>query len=152
MTSDAPRTMTGGCQCRRVRYRVEVADDAAYLCHCGMCRRATGGVSAALTQVSQAAVTWDNGPPDFYRSSPIAERPFCSACGTPLGFRYVDSDKMDLTVGSFDEPGWFRPTTNFSDETRLEAWSDTSHLPAMRLDTYAPLVEKWARAGGERPA
>jgi len=40
--------MTGGCQCGRVRYTVQIEDDAAYLCHCRMCQRATGGVAAAL--------------------------------------------------------------------------------------------------------
>ncbi len=36
--------MTGGCQCGRVRYAAEVDSDDAYLCHCRMCQRATGGV------------------------------------------------------------------------------------------------------------
>ena len=141
-----PRTMTGGCQCGRIRYRAEVADDTAYLCHCGMCRRATGGVSVAFVPLSLATVTWETQPPDQYRSSPIAQRPFCGACGTPLGFRFLDGDQMDLTVGSFDEPGYFRPTENFSVETMLPAWSDTAHLPGKRLDGYAPVVDRWRRA------
>ena len=143
--------MPGGCQCGRVRYLAEVAGDEAYLCHCGMCRRATGGVAAAFRQVSQADVRWTGAPPDWFRSSPIAERPFCAQCGTPLGFRYRDSDDMDLTVGSFDEPGFFRPVGHFSVDTRLEAWSDTSHLPGKRLDENAPLVDRWMKACGKLP-
>ena len=50
------RTMTGGCQCGRVRYTVEVTDDTAYLCHCRMCQRATGGVSIAFKDVEKAAL------------------------------------------------------------------------------------------------
>ena len=49
-------TMTGGCQCGRIRYAVEVYDDEAYLCHCRMCQRATGGVSIAFKSVKQAKV------------------------------------------------------------------------------------------------
>ena len=146
-----PEFLTGGCQCGRIRYRVEVADADAYLCHCAMCRRATGGVSVAFKQVRQSAIAWETQPPDRYRSSPIAERPFCSACGTPLGFRYLDSEKMDLTVGSFDDPDWFRPTMNFSQETMLPAWSDTSHLPGQRLDSYAPIADRWSQALGKQP-
>ena len=40
-----PEPMTGGCACGRIRYSVAIADDKAYLCHCRMCQRATGGVS-----------------------------------------------------------------------------------------------------------
>lgn len=141
------RTATGGCQCGRVRYEAEIENDEAYLCHCRMCQRATGGVAAAFVNVLQANVRW-NGAPDWYTSSPIAERAFCSACGTPIGFRYPGSDKMDLTIGSFDDPAPFRPTSHFGAESLHEAWLDTHALPRMRSDEYAPLVEKWNAVGG----
>lgn len=141
--------MTGGCACGRVRYEADVTSSDAYLCHCRMCQRATGSVSIAFMNVRQDAVRWD-GEPDWYRSSPIAERPFCATCGTSLGFRYVEgSDKMDLTVASFDEPGTFTPTQpHFGAESLHEAWLDTSALPRQRSDEYAPLVARWEQAGG----
>ena len=46
--------MEGGCQCGRVRYAVELAGDDAYLCHCRMCQKATGGVAAAFVNVPDA--------------------------------------------------------------------------------------------------
>ena len=145
------RTMTGGCQCRRVRYSVAIHDDEAYLCHCRMCQRATGGVSIAFKSVKRAEVTWD-GEPDWYASSPIARRPFCRDCGTPLGFAFNEgSDKMDLTVGSFDEPGGFRPVHHFGAESIHEAWIDTSSLPRIRTDEYDVLVKKWQDAGASPP-
>ncbi len=58
---------------------------------------------------------------------------------------------MDLTVGSFDEPAYFRPTSNFSIETMLPAWSDISHLPGKRLDEHAPLMDRWIKAIGKLP-
>lgn len=144
------RTMTGGCQCGRVRYTAQVASDEAYLCHCRMCQRATGGVAAAMKNLAQADVSW-HGAPDWYASSPIARRPFCAACGTPLGFAYNDSENMDLTVGSFDDPGAFYPTGNFGAEHRHAAWEDTSHLPAMRVADNPRSVELWAAAGRAVP-
>lgn len=143
--------MTGGCQCGRVRYEAIITDDEASLCHCGMCRRATGGVAAALKTVAVADVTWTAAAPDIYRSSPIAERPFCSACGSPLGFHFLDSDEMELTIGSFDEPARFRPTANFSVETALPAWMDATHLPGKRLDEHPPVAERWKKAVGKLP-
>jgi hypothetical protein len=143
---------TGGCQCGRVRYTVAVEPAEAYLCHCRMCQRATGGVAAALVGVRQAEVEWQ-GEPDWYASSPIAERPFCARCGTPLGFRYKEgSAKMDLTIGSFDDPSDFSPKHHFGTESLHEAWLDTAHLPRIRTDEYDVLVQKWKDAGSEPPA
>jgi len=144
------QTMTGGCQCGRIRYTAEIASPSAYLCHCRMCQRATGGVSIAFVNLPKAAVRWAHEP-DWYHSSPIARRPFCSACGTPLGFAYHDSDKNDLTVGSFDDPGYFRPEEHSGAESLHEAWIDTSDLPRYRTDQSDAIVERWMTKVGKLP-
>ena len=33
-----------------------------------------------------------------------AERGFCRECGTPLSFRYVDKDRIAMSLGSLDDP------------------------------------------------
>jgi hypothetical protein len=142
--------MTGGCQCGRVRYRVEVADDEAYLCHCRMCQRATGGVSIAFKNVARADVAWNHAP-EWYASSPVAKRPFCRECGTPLGFAFDASERMDLTVGSFDDPSRFYPTENFGIESRHAAWEDTSHLPGIKVTEHPAAIKRWQDAGLEVP-
>ncbi len=146
-------TMTGGCQCGRIRYAVAVDDDEAYLCHCRMCQRATGGVSIALKGVRRTAVTWTSREPERYRSSPIAHRGFCGACGTPLTFEFSDdnSPDMDLTVGSFDDPGRFRPVHHFAIESRHAAWLDTRHLPGIRSEDNPSTRDRWMRTVGKLP-
>ena len=143
-------TMTGGCACGRVRYSVAVENDDAYLCHCRMCQKATGGVSIAFKQVLKADVAWD-GEPDWYQSSPIARRPYCSQCGTSLGFEFPDSEKMDLTVGSFDDPSRFVPKHHFGAESLHRAWINTEGLPEHRTDEYQALVDRWIKATGSFP-
>lgn len=146
------RVLQGGCQCGRVRFIAKVDPGEAYLCHCRMCQRATGGFAAAFVNVEQADVEWQ-GEPGWYDSSPIAQRPFCARCGTPLGFRFREgSSKMDLTVGSFDDPSDFRPKHHFGAESLHEAWLDTSKLPRIRSDEYEVLMQKWRDAGVEPPA
>lgn len=147
---NAPTIKEGGCQCGRVRYRVDAANAEAYLCHCRMCQRATGGFAAALVQVPKAALTWLSEP-DWYDSSPIAQRPFCSKCGTPLGFRYKDGAGQDLTFGSFDDPSDFVPLGNFGVESLHEAWLDFTDLPRKRSDEASSVAERWKAAGLEVP-
>jgi hypothetical protein len=143
-------TMTGGCACGRVRYSAQVADEEAYLCHCRMCQKATGSVSIAFKNVKKADVAWD-GEPDWYASSPIANRPYCAKCGTSLGFAFPDSENMDLTVASFDDPSRFVPNQHFGAESMHRAWLDTTGLPEKRTDEYQPLIDKWIAATGSFP-
>lgn len=144
------KTLTGGCQCGRVRYTATLASDDAYLCHCRMCQRATGGVAAAFVNAPIDAVRWESEA-DWYASSPIAKRPFCSQCGTPLGFRFNDGDKIDLTVGSFDDPSRFVPAGHTGTEHLHEAWLDTSALPRQTSSEIESVVRNWKAAGMDVP-
>lgn len=141
------RIMTGGCQCGRIRYEAAVASDEAYWCHCRMCKKATGGIAAAFVQLPREAVRW-LAEPDWYASSPIARRPFCATCGTPLGFAWADgTGEVDLTVGSFDAPGHFRPVAHAGSEALQEAWLDTRDLPRHHSASTPSVVRHWKAAG-----
>lgn len=142
--------LTGGCQCGRVRYEADVENFEAYLCHCRMCQRASGNVFIAFKNLRKDTVQW-LVQPDWYASSPIARRPFCSQCGTPLGFEYFDSEFMDLTIGAFDDPAPFFPTENFGIESRHAAWSDTSHLPGARTEDSESITRRWQQAEKHKP-
>ncbi len=143
-------TMTGGCACGAKRFAAEVDSDDAYLCHCRMCQRATGNVSIAFKNVLKADVTWETAP-DYYQSSPIAQRGYCATCGTSLTFEHPDSEKMDLTVASFDEPGRFKPVSHFGSESMHRQWIDTTGLPEQRSDAYQPLIDRWMDKVGKLP-
>lgn len=146
--------LTGGCACGAKRFTVTLPEKPqAYLCHCRMCQRASGNVSLAMVGVREADVRWAGEEPDWYRSSPIARRPFCARCGTSLGFRYDEAasgpdqtEKMDLTVAAFDDPSIFTPVSHFGAESMQRAWLNTEGLPEMRSDDYKPLTERWDKA------
>ena len=143
-------SVTGGCMCGKVRFRAQVRDDEAYLCHCRMCQRASGNVSLAMKNMKKADVVWE-GEPDWYVSSPIARRPFCASCGTSLGFEFPDSENMDLTVASFDDPSRFHPKHHFGVESMHRAWLNTEGLPEQRVDEYKPVVDRWMNTVGKLP-
>ena len=142
--------MTGGCACGRIRYTAAFDNDEAYLCHCRMCQRATGSISIAFKNFRKADVVWDREP-DWYQSSPIAQRPYCRECGTSLGFAFPDAEKMDLTIASLDDPARFRPVHHFGVESLHRAWINTEGLPEYRTDDYQPVVDRWIEAVGKLP-
>ena len=142
--------MQGGCACGAVRFEADVDSDGAYLCHCRMCQRATGSVSIAFKNLPQAKMRWLSEP-DCYDSSPIAKRPYCSKCGTSLGFQFKDGPNLDLTVAAFDEPSRFKPNAHSGAESLHEAWIDMSALPRSRTEDDQKLVDKRIAATGSMP-
>jgi Uncharacterized conserved protein len=75
------------------------------ICHCTTCQRWGGafyaGVKGETFSVSgEDAVT-------VYRSSPWAERAFCSTCGSNLWFRFLPTGNRSFLAGLFDLPDGF---------------------------------------------
>ena len=91
------------------------------------CQRATGGPFAALLKVAAARVTW-HGPPAVFRSSDLAERGFCAACGTPLFYRQIGSDAIELTSGSLPASAPFTPVQQWGIEGR-HGWLSGLAIP-----------------------
>ena len=95
-----------------------------------------GSISIAFKSVKQRDVQWEHEP-DWYDSSPIAQRPYCRECGTSFGFRFKEgSENMDLTVASFDDPSRFTPKHHFGAESMHRAWLNTEGLPEIRTEDY----------------
>lgn len=133
--TDGPRTplMTGGCQCGAVRYALFSAPDTT-LCHCRMCQKAAAGPFGVFSKVPMADFAWTRGQPATFRSSSIAARGFCAACGTPLFFRYLDGDWIEVTAGSLDRPGDARPVLQYGIEGRLSWLDGIGALPAVTTE------------------
>jgi len=115
--------LTGTCLCGSVRWRAEDAPLAVHHCHCGMCRRWTGGAFATLVWFAQAGVRWLGDEPVVFRSSPIAVRSHCGRCGTPLSLTYDARQDIALAAGSLDDPANVQPTHHYGIESRVR-WAD----------------------------
>jgi len=124
---------SGGCQCGAVRYALYAHPEQAHLCHCRMCQKAVGNAFAALAPVRLQDFAWTKGAPAVFRSSSAAERGFCSACGTPLFFRYVDSEWIDVTIGSLDDPEHVPPELHYGAESRLSWLKRLDALPSKNI-------------------
>lgn len=142
-------TLYGGCQCGAVRYVALVEDDEAYYCHCRMCQKAFGNLFGAFFGVPRDFVWWEGEEPAYFRSSNIARRGFCRECGTPLTFEYLGAEKIDLTVGSLDEPGRLRPVAHYGFEGHVEPFFTDDGLPRSRTEDSEEFVAKWKAAHGK---
>jgi hypothetical protein len=151
MTNTAPVPLTplgGGCLCGSVRYEASPTHRDGYYCHCRMCQLAFGNTRAAFINLRKDEVRWLASMPTYYASSKIARRGFCGHCGTPLSFEYLDSERMDLSIGSLDEPAAITPTSHFAVESRIANWHADDGLPGERIAEHVTLTERWKKAYG----
>jgi hypothetical protein len=105
--ADSTKQHTGACLCGAVRFSVEHVETHHHGCHCGMCRRWSGGSAFFAAEVRGLALegTQNLGT---YASSDWAERGFCRACGTPLYYYLKPTETYLMSVGAFDDPSVFR--------------------------------------------
>src|SRR6202020_2150649 len=119
MTSANTPVLTGGCQCGAVRFALSAAPAKVSICHCRMCQKASGAPFASFAEVEHGDFGWTRGKPSAFRSSSLAERDFCPACGTPLSFRRIDGPKIEIMIGAFDRPDRLGPTRQYGTESPL---------------------------------
>ncbi|MEP7296241.1 MAG: GFA family protein [Burkholderiales bacterium] len=150
MTTDASfnAALAGGCLCGAVRYEARPTHREGYYCHCRMCQLAFGNTRAAFFNLRKDEVTWLTAPAT-YASSKIARRGFCATCGSPLSFEYLDSERMDLAVGSLDDPSVLTPVSHFAIESRIANWHVADRLPGERIDASERLMTRWKTAYGD---
>ena len=102
MTDASKPVLTGGCQCGAVRFALTAAPNKISICHCRMCQKASGAPFASFADVNRTSFAWTKGQPSFFRSSSIADRGYCGACGTPLSFGRIDGERIEIMTGAFD--------------------------------------------------
>ena len=113
------KSLSGGCQCGKLRFAASQPFAMSCLCHCRMCQKATGSPFSAYVQVSK--LTWTRGgAPKYFNSSAYAARGFCADCGTPLSYE-PQTDLAAVSIAAFDTPDApeLRPTKQYTQESRL---------------------------------
>ena len=129
-------TVSGGCQCGAVRYRVEGALGDAGVCHCRMCQKAFGNFGAPLVSVAVETLTWTRGTPGEFRSSSIVARGFCRDCGTPLYMKDDGDPNYEVAIGSLDDPNLAPPTKQVGIESELTWFAGMHTLRRATTTSY----------------
>ncbi|MGH6947798.1 MAG: GFA family protein [Kiloniellales bacterium] len=131
----AELTLTGGCLCGAVRYQIVGIPHDPQFCHCRLCQRQFGAAFALWASFPNDGIFWTKGRPKVYRATPIAERGFCGACGSPLFFRYfVTPGSVGIALGTLDRPEEVPPRIHWGIESRLPWLAFADGLPEKRTD------------------
>ena len=139
MNAEAKLVLTGGCQCGAIRFAVKAAPVKISICHCRMCQKASGAPFASFADIDREDFAWTKGKPAAFRSSSIAERDFCPACGTPLSYRLIGGPRIEIMTGTFDRPDRVVPTRQFGTESRLGWVVGIANLPSQTtIQNYGP--------------
>ncbi|WP_299619636.1 GFA family protein [uncultured Tateyamaria sp.] len=89
---------TGSCVCGAVRLTVTSPVEETGACHCGMCRKWSGGVFLGVRVPAGGLEITGEDAMRVYTSSPWAERAFCSNCGSSLFYRVTAQGPMQGEV------------------------------------------------------
>jgi len=121
--------VTGGCVCGGTRYVLKSRLFALVDCHCIDCRRSAGAPYVTWGSVPREDLVVTKGEP---RKIPYANRirSFAACCGTHLFIEdTTDSEMVDVTIASLDDPTPFAP--------RRAIWLE-DRLPWVTIDESLP--------------
>ena len=124
---------TGECVCGGTRYVLKSRPFALVDCHCVDCRRSAGAPYVTWGSVPRADLSVTKREP---RKVAHANRirSFAACCGTHLFFEDTkDSETVDVTIASLDDPTQFAP--------QKAIWLEDK-LPWVKLDKSLPVFQK----------
>ncbi len=123
-------TLTGGCLCQAVRYRISAdAVDAGY-CHCRLCQRSAGAPVVAWATFPRATFEYTRGAPGVYASSEQGQREHCTECGTQLVFRHaLEPETLDVTLASLDDRTTIQPQYHIWVASKVDWLQINDNLP-----------------------
>lgn len=115
MSSANPYPLTGGCDCRYIRYRLESRPLFVHCCHCRWCQRESGASFALNAMIETERVTLLGAAPELVdtptesgKGQRIAR---CPQCRIALWSHYAGAGPAlrFVRVGTLDEPDHLPP-------------------------------------------
>ena len=138
MTSNTAYPLEGGCDCRRIRYRMETAPLIVHCCHCRWCQRETGASFALNAMIEAERVIDLNGEPKVIDTPSLSGRgqkiARCPDCRIAVWSNYAGAGPIlrFVRVGTLDTPDALPPQIHIFTSSK-QAWvvlpQDVSAVP-----------------------
>ncbi len=120
---------TGGCLCGAVRYEIAGPMRSVVYCHCEQCRKTSGHfVAATAVGLEQLQISEDAGL-EWFESSEIADRGFCTRCGSSLFWRPQHGKYMAVMTGAIDAPTGLKSREHIHTDDASDYYEITDGLP-----------------------
>ncbi|MGB5707208.1 MAG: GFA family protein, partial [Arenicellales bacterium] len=93
---------SGQCLCGKITWEFNSKPEAAYHCHCSMCRKAHGAAFGTYYLVKAENFDWTGALDTLvkYCSSPEADRAFCGECGSVVPYPDKENKIFYVPAGS----------------------------------------------------
>ena len=92
--------LSGSCLCGDISFEVKGAPQGSSMCHCGQCRKQSGGVwSSAFVPEDDLKIS---GGVSWFEASDTAKRGSCPRCGSFLFWKAHDEDTISFALGAID--------------------------------------------------
>jgi hypothetical protein len=97
--------LKGSCLCGARAYEIDGQIDAVWVCHCSLCRKASGSNGNSILIVPRGQFRWVKGEDHAvtYALRPTYSITRCKTCGTPLPAE-EDEANVYVTAGTLDTP------------------------------------------------
>lgn len=168
--TDAMVTREGGCDCRRVRYRMLDAPLFVHCCHCRWCQRESGASFALNAMIEADRVELTAGAPDIV-DTPSASGAGqkvarCPACRVAVWSNYSSAGPIVrfVRVGTLDDPDQLPPDVHIFTASKQPWLELPAGVPAVpeyydrellwpqasleRRRNLLPLIEAWRASSG----
>ena len=96
---------TGSCLCGARTYEIDGDIDGVWVCHCSLCRKASGSNGNSILIVPTERFRWLTGENHgvTFALRPTYTITRCKTCGTPLPAE-TDAENVYVTAGTLDVP------------------------------------------------
>ena len=170
MTQATPFPLEGGCDCRRVRYRLLTRPLFVHGCHCRWCQRETGSAFALNAMIEADRVERLAGEPELVHTPSASglgqDIARCPTCRIALWSHYAGAGPLItfVRVGTLDAPDHLPPDIHIFTASRQpwlplpagtpavpEYYDREAYWPAESLARYAalrPRIEAYRAARG----
>lgn len=128
----------GKCNCGTISYEVEGDLTGVIVCHCSICRRATGSNGIAVVIVDNSGFKWTGGEGHITAwKKPDADwaMSFCRSCGSPVPAPNDDS-RMFVPAGSISDGGDDLTVTDHIWVDSKAAWDEIGDVGRCHLEAF----------------
>lgn len=148
----------GGCQCGKLRYRLNAPPVMFYLCHCSECQRHTSSAFGESLRIHASDLEIEGEMASVSRVADSGKTRighFCPHCGVRIVHGTLGGGELvNIKAGTLDDPSWLAPAGHIwtdSKQSFIAIGDDELDYPRQPDDGYAAIRARWdAMTGGQR--